>query len=111
MEERRKCKRTQLPISMVIKKLSDGGNQEVEIEVIDVSKSGVGFSGKELLKVGEVYEAFLTIWTKEIIHAFLQVVRIEMKGDEYIYGASFIGMPEVDASRIGVYQVVKENGQ
>ncbi len=109
MEERRKNKRTQLPISMIIKKLSDGGSKEVEIEVIDVSKSGVGFSGREPLGIGEVYEAYLTIWTKEVLHAFLRIVRIELKGEEYIFGASFVGLPEMDASRIEVYQVVSEN--
>ena len=46
-----------------------------------------------------------------MIHAFLQIVRIEMKGkgNEFIYGASFVGLPELDASRIGVYQTVNEN--
>ncbi len=109
MEERRKSKRTELPLNMVIKKLSDGENKEVEIEVIDLSKNGVGFSCEETLKVGEVYEAYLTIWTKEVIHACLRIVRVEIKSKEYVYGASFVGMPEVDASRIEVYQVVDEN--
>ena len=111
MEERRKDKRTQLPTNVIIKKMLGSGNKEVEIEVIDLSRSGLGFSCKEKLEIGEVYESFLTIWTKEVIHAFLQIVRIEMKGKgkEFIYGASFVGLPELDASRIGVYQTVNEN--
>lgn len=111
MEERRKDKRTQLPTNVIIKKMLGSGNKEVEIEVIDLSRSGLGFSCKEKLEIGEVYESFLTIWTKEVIHAFLQIVRIEMKGkgNEFIYGASFVGLPELDASRIRVYQTVNEN--
>ncbi|MBO4980314.1 MAG: PilZ domain-containing protein [Lachnospiraceae bacterium] len=111
MQERRRSKRTQLHSSIVVKRLDGSQKEEVAIEIIDVSKGGVGFSCKEALQIGAVYESYLTIWTKEVLHAFLQIVRIELKGDEYVYGATFIGMPEVDASRIEVYQTVNENEQ
>lgn len=110
MNERRKSKRTGLNSKLIIKRLDDSVHQEVEIEVVDVSKSGVGFNCNMALKIGAVYESFLTIWTKEVIHAFLQIVRIEMKGaDKYSYGASFVGMPEMDAQRIEVYQTVSDS--
>lgn len=108
MEERRKSKRTQLNSKLVISRLDGNNNQEVDIEILDVSRSGVGFSCDTPLHIGEVYESFLTIWTKEVIHAFLQIVRIEMKGSLFIYGASFVGMPEMDASRIEVYQTIHD---
>lgn len=110
MEERRKDKRTQLPTNVIIKKMVGSGNKEVEIEVMDLSKSGLGFMCKDKLEIGEVYEAFLTIWTKEVIHAFLRIVRIEMQQDgiNILYGASFVGLPELDASRIGVYQTIND---
>lgn len=111
MQERRRNKRTQLHSSIVMKRLDDSRMEEVGIDIIDVSKGGVGFSCKKELQIGAVYESYLTIWTKEVLHAFLQIVRIELKGDEYVYGATFIGMPEVDASRIQVYQTVNENEQ
>ena len=42
-----------------------------------------------------------------MIHSFLQIVRIELATDGYYgYGAIFIGMPEMDISRIEVYQTV-----
>lgn len=93
---------------LLIKRLDGNSHTEVNIEVTDVSKSGVGFVANQPLQIGEVYEAFLTIWTKEVLHAFLQIVRIELKGAEYAYGAIFIGMPEMDASRIEVYQTINE---
>ena len=70
---------------------------------------GLVFSCSELLEFGSVYEAYLRIWTQEVIHAFLEIVRIEKKQDEYYYGAVFIGMPEMDASRIEVYDTVESN--
>lgn len=109
MEERRKSKRTHLPSRLVIKRLDSGKSEEVEIEIVDVSKTGVGFLCPEPLTIGAVYESYLTIWTKEVLHAFLQIVRIVMEGKEFSYGAVFIGMPEIDASRIEVYQTINPN--
>lgn len=108
MEERRRNKRTELQSHLIIKRLDEGGQDEAVIDIIDVSKSGIGFSCAEALSIGAVYESYLTIWTKEVIHAFLQIVRIEMKDNMFFYGASFVGMPEVDATRIGVYQTVND---
>lgn len=105
-QERRKTKRTDLESRLVIKRLDGNSGNEVTIEISDVSKTGVGFECTEPLQIGEVYEAYLTIWTKEVIHAFLQIVRIELRGGSYNYGAIFIGMPEMDSARIEVYQTV-----
>lgn len=109
-EERRKNKRTDMPSVLTIKKLGGGGNsEEISIRVSDVSKTGIGFISTEALQIGEVYESHIPLWTKEVLHAFLRIVRIEMMDDnEYSYGALFIGMPEVDLARIEVYQTVNE---
>ena len=108
MEERRKNKRTRMPSKLVIKRLDGNSNNEVSIHIVDVSRSGVGFECEEPLRIGEVYESFLTIWTKEVLHAFLQIVRIELKEGAFSYGAVFIGMPEMDSARIETYQTVQE---
>ena len=68
----------------------------------------MGFRCDELLERGAVYEAFRTIWTKEVIHAFIEIVRIEKEEDTFQYGGLFIGMPEMDLQRIDVYNVVSE---
>lgn len=108
MQDRRKNKRTDMPSRLVIKRLDGNSGNEVTINIMDVSKNGIGFDCEEILQIGEVYEAYLTIWTKEVIHAFLQIVRIELKAGGYGYGAIFIGMPEMDSARIEVYQTVNE---
>jgi len=111
MEERRKSKRTLMESKIVMKRLDSDDNREVVINIIDVSKSGIGFECEEALTIGDVYESFLTIWTKEIIHAFLQIVRIELSSSGYVYGATFIGMPEIDSARIEVYQTVHDGDE
>lgn len=110
MEERRKNKRSSLTSTLILKRVdAPGESKEARIDIIDVSKSGIGFMCPEKLAIGEIYESFLTIWTKEVLHAFLQIARIEMKPDGLFYGASFVGMPEIDQKRIEVYQTVNEN--
>lgn len=108
--ERRRSKRTSMPSTLTIKKL--GGNMRgntVTVNVLNVSKTGVGFSCDEALQIGDVYESFMPIWTKEVLHVIMQIVRIELIGETYTYGALFIGMPEIDMARIEVYQTVNES--
>lgn len=108
MEERRKSKRTDLQSRLLVKRLDNGTPDEVRVDVMNVSKTGMGFKCDELLEIGAVYETFLTIWTKEVIHAFIEIVRIEKEEDTFQYGGLFIGMPEMDLQRIDVYNVVSE---
>ena len=107
MEDRRKNKRIELESRLIIKRLDDpSAAEEVSIDVIDVSRTGVGFTCSNPLQIGAVYEAFLTIWTKEVLHAFIEIVRIVKEDATYSYGGIFIGMPEMDAARIAVYDTV-----
>ena len=89
MEERRKDNRSKMQSKLRLKRL-DKTEAEVEIEVVDVSKTGVGFNCQEPLMIGAVYEAFLTIWTKEVLHAFREIVRIEKKDDLYPFCISHL---------------------
>ena len=107
--ERRRTKRMSMDSELMIKRLDRSEPDLVDIEIVDVSKSGIGFTCSTALDIGAVYESNLRIWTKEVLHAFLQIVRIELKGDVYHYGAIFVGMPEMDAARIEVYQTFAEN--
>lgn len=108
MEERRRSKRTKMSSKFVIKRLDGGGNQQVAIELTDVSKGGIGFVCQDRLQIGEMYELFLTIWTKEVIHTILQIVRFEQRENCYFFGAVFVGIPDTEAARIEVYQTIEE---
>lgn len=111
MEERRRANRRKLVSKLLVKRLDQNESDEMQIDIIDVSKSGIGFRCEQLLQIGAVYEGFLRIWTQEVIHAFLEIVRIEKTENGFNYGAIFIGMPESDASRIEVYDTVESMKQ
>lgn len=106
MEERRRSKRTDLKSKLLVKRLDSDVRDEVDVDITDVSKTGIGFRCKTILDMGSVYEAQLTIWTKEVLHAFIEIVRIQKEGDTYEYGGLFIGMTEMDLQRISVYNTV-----
>ncbi len=107
MEERRRGTRRELESKLVIKRIDEQDGEEVSISIIDVSKSGIGFSCDAALVIGAVYESYLRIWTKEVIHAFLEITRIEKKDNLFEYGAFFVGMPEIDSTRIDIYNTVE----
>ncbi len=108
MEERRRSNRRKLSSKLIVNRL--GGvevNETIEIEIVDVSKTGIGFTCDKALEIGAVYEGYLRIWTQEVLHAFLEIVRIEKRETDFGYGGIFIGMPEIDAARIEVYDTVE----
>lgn len=113
MIEKRSSMRMDLSATLLMKNMNDGPakEEEVIIEVLDVSKTGVGFVCDVPLSIGAVYETFLKLWTDEVIHAFLKVVRIEQtKEERYICGTIFIGLPEMNAKRIEVYDLLQRMG-
>ncbi len=110
MEERRKEKRLDLKGELLMKSIAnaDDGVDTVAISVLNCSKAGIGFQADCQLVMGDNYEANLTIWTKEVIHVFIKIVRGTMLENGYEYGAIFIGMPEYDRQRISVYEAVQD---
>lgn len=109
MNEKRKSKRSDLQSKLILNRLDNGSEgKEIFIDVSNISKTGIGFTCTTPLEIGAVYEGYLRIWTQEVIHAFIEIVRIEKKDDTYNYGGLFIGMPESEACRISVYQTVND---
>ena len=111
MDERRRRKRTDLDAQLVIKRADGSDIAEVEIDVVDVSLTGIGFMCAEELELGAKYEGTLTIWTKEKIKVFLDIVRRHEMDGSINYGADFVGMPDLYKRKIGVYQTVEEETQ
>ena len=113
MQEKRKDKRMDLTCEIVLNRLDtkDNTNVRAAVTVKDVSKSGIGFSCESQLAIGSVYECYLTIWTKEVIHTFIEIVRKFENDGENFYGGIFIGMPEMDMKRIEIYSTFQDSKQ
>lgn len=111
MEERRRSIRTELHAELLMNRLGTQTEEKIIIQICDLSKSGMGFICEGQLEMGAVYECSLTIWTKEVIQVFVKIVRAEELENGFRYGGLFVGMNDLDAYRIQVYQTVDEYKQ
>lgn len=112
MQEKRRTKRMNLDSSILLKRVDiDANFRPIEIDIINMSKVGIGFETTKVLELGCIYEGELVIWTKEKMHTFLEIVRIEQKDDIFEYGAYFIGMPDLDVQRISIYEAFNSEKQ
>ena len=75
MLEKRKNKRLELSGELILTQMGASGESEkATIEITDCSKDGLGFSTDAQLTIGNNYGANLTLWTKEVLHVFIQTV-------------------------------------
>ena len=107
MNERRKSKRIELEAKIIVNRLDRKESKEINIEVIDISTTGIGFICNEFLSIGSVYDADLTLWNKDVIHTFIEIVRIHKTDNGINYGGLFIGMCEQDSKRIEIYDTIE----
>ncbi len=109
-EEKRRSRRIDLESNLIIKRIDNGMEDYIKISTHDLSKNGCGFICREDLELDTVYESHITIWTKEVIHVLLKIVRKAELENGFLYGAVFMGLSEADAFRIEVYDLMdREN--
>ena len=111
MEEKRKHKRLDLDVTVQLERLDKDGVTTlkfVHVDITDLSRSGIGFKASQQLEVNTYYDTKLTIWTKEVIDAVIEIVRRKEVDGVFEYGAEFIGMTDTDALKIDIYQIFNE---
>ena len=112
MEEKRRHKRLDLDVSLQLERLDEDGVttlKYVHVDVTDISRSGLGFISKQELAIGSFYDTKIQIWTKEVVDAVIEIVRCDRQHDDtYKYGCIFIGMTDVDALKIDIYQIFND---
>ena len=105
MQEKRKSKRFVLDASITMERVDGDKNKVVPIQVHDVSGTGIGFACSEILEMHSVYKIRLKLWTGDTIDSFVNILRFDNSGNDYIYGGTFIGMPENDANRLQIHEM------
>lgn len=109
MEEKRKNNRTDLAEKVTLTVLKEGEEHQIEVEITDVSETGIGFTCHEQLMIGEVYKGKIKIWTDEKIDVIMKIVRSAVIGAGYEYGAIFVGMENSNSLRIKIYQMFNDD--
>lgn len=103
MEEKRKSRRMVLNAHLVMKKVGETEGMKLPVDIIDISKEGMGFRCEAALAMNSIYEMDLMLWTKDVIHTFVNITRYD--GNKNMYGAIFTGMNENDSSKIRIYEM------
>ena len=88
----------------------DVNKEEMEVEVTNISKGGMGFKTEEFLPLNSYYEAKVVLWTRESFDAIIEIVRMENDGtdEKNTYGCRFVGLSPAEQFKIDVYQIVSE---
>jgi hypothetical protein len=109
MQEKRRDRRMSLEAAIELERLD---KQElttlklINVNVTDMSGSGMGFRSSQPLDIHAMYDTTIQIWTRDVIHAVIRVVRCE-KISEGVYqcGATFVGLGRADALKITIYSL------
>ena len=107
--ERRRFKRMGLDVKLYMTRVDEANAPGISVDVLDVSRAGIGFICSEEITNGAVYKADIRIWTGDTITAFINVVRVNHDERGTVYGGIFIGMPESDWVRICVYEEFQDH--
>lgn len=110
MKEKRNSRRLDLEVSIELERLDQGDLTTVKmlnVDVLDMSGSGMGFRSTQPLEDGAVYNTRIQIWTKEVLNAFIRIVYCREDGEnQYRCGATFVGLVDSDALKINIYQML-----
>ncbi len=101
MQEKRRSERLKINLKLEISSLFKQDNVRVDnidapIEVDNISKDGIGFRSESKLPIDFYFNAKLQLGGEDsVLYSVVKIIRIEADGNEYLYGAQFVGMPLV----------------
>ncbi|NLJ95828.1 MAG: PilZ domain-containing protein [Clostridiales bacterium] len=101
MKDRRRDKRMSINLSLEINELYKQDyvkvlNINAPIKVLDISKSGIGFSSESKLPLGYYFNANINLGDKETLRTVVKIIRSQPIDDKQtMYGCEFVGMAEI----------------
>jgi len=101
MEERRRAKRMPVTLSLEISNLykQDNvlvGNLNAPIDVVNISKTGIGFQSESVLPTGYYFNANINLGNEDTLHCVVKIIRSQpMEGNMNMYGCEFVGMAAI----------------
>lgn len=102
MNEKRRSKRIKADLKLNVSSIFKQDNVKISnisspIEVLNVSRGGIGFVSKSILPVGYYFNAQLALGNESnIIYCVVQIIRCSpIENDTFSYGCEFVGMAPV----------------
>jgi len=100
VEERRKAKRMPVTLTLEICNLYKQDHVQVEnlhapIDVINISKTGIGFRTQSVLPLGYYFTANINLGAEDTLRCVIEIIRAQEEDDTTLYGCEFVGMADV----------------
>lgn len=108
--ERRRYRRLPIELHLAISHMFRQDYEEIcgleaDIQVFDISKSGIGFISKAVLPLNYYFDAKIVLSDKDFFSTVVKVVRKSSHADdEYMYGAEFVGLAPFLADKVDTYE-------
>lgn len=80
------------------------GNKEFPIEIIDISKGGIGFNTQEHLPLNYYFNAKIDLGSGKQFYSVLRIMRMQEIEDGYSYGCEFVGLADILSLYIDEYE-------
>ncbi|MCI8626738.1 MAG: PilZ domain-containing protein [Lachnospiraceae bacterium] len=101
--EKRRAKRVPIELKLTVSSLFRQDNDQVgdvdaPIEVMNVSRTGIGFQTESVLPLGYYFNAVLHLLDREDarFHCVVKIIREETQTDgKKLYGCEFVGFPSI----------------
>ena len=109
--EKRKNKRVDMITDVELSRLGEEGttaDRYVNANIFNISRGGIGFETMYPLEIGSYYDTRITLWSREVVSAVLEIIHGEELERGYRYGGEFIGISDSDALKIDIYQVFND---
>lgn len=70
-------------------------NINEQIEVVDVSKAGIGFKATSKLPLGYYFNARLVLGEKDALNCVVRIIRQQRVEDGFLYGCEIVGTASI----------------
>ena len=111
MEEKRRARRLPVTMELDVSSLFKQDNVNVKldnasIEVVDISKEGIGFVSKSVLPIGYYFNTKIYLGDSEsALYCVVKIIRsVELEDGMIRYGCEFVGFPSVLSFIIDEYE-------
>lgn len=71
------------------------GTREFPVEILDISKGGIGFIAKEELPLNFYFNAKIDLGNGKQFYSVLKIMRVENVEGGYNYGCEFTGLADI----------------
>lgn len=110
MQDRRRYRRIPIGLTLEVDRLFKQNNEQLvglnlEIDVVNISKTGIGFVSKEEIPLEYYFNARIDFGDNEFFYTVIKIVRKEKIDDEMLlYGCEFVGLAQFLANKVDRYE-------